>query len=57
MAPVGARPTFDHQGLANTSVGNLVLPGTYILTLRAFDDIHMTTKDVTLTVSPSSGGQ
>jgi hypothetical protein len=56
-APVGARPAFDHQGLAHTTVGNLAVPGTYTFTLRAFDDIHMTTKDVTLTVSPTSGGR
>jgi hypothetical protein len=54
-APAGARPVFDHQGLANTTVSNLLLPGTYTFTLRAFDDIHMTTKDVTLTVSPAPG--
>jgi len=56
-APAGARPVFDHQGLANTAVSNLVVPGTYIFTLRAFDDIHMTTKDVTLSVVPASGAQ
>lgn len=54
-APVGARPVFDHQGLPNSNVSNLLLPGTYTFTLRAFDDIHMTTKDVTLTVSPAPG--
>ncbi len=54
-APAGARPIFDHQGLPNSNVSNLLLPGTYTFTLRAFDDIHMTTKDVTLTVSPAPG--
>ena len=49
-APAGARPVFDHQGLASTMVSNLVVPGNYVFTLRAFDDIHMSTKDLTLTV-------
>lgn len=52
-APVGAQLFFDHQGLSTTTVRHLVVPGTYTFTLRAFDDIHMTTKDVTLTVNPS----
>jgi hypothetical protein len=50
-APAGAHPDFDHQGLATTNVSNLVVPGTYTFTLRAFDDVHMATKDVTLSVS------
>ena len=53
--PVGAKPVFDHQGLPTTNVSNLVLPGTYTFTLRAFDDIHETTKDLTLNVSPTPG--
>ena len=57
LAPSGARPAFDHQGLPTTTVNNLVLPGTYILTLRAFDDIHMATKDVTINVIPASGAR
>jgi hypothetical protein len=55
-APAGAQPVFDHQGLATTNVSNLVIPGTYTFTLRAFDDIHMIAKDVTLTVGPTSVG-
>jgi hypothetical protein len=31
------------------------LPGIYTFTLRAFDDLHMTTQDKTLTVSPAAG--
>jgi len=54
-APAGAHPVFEHQGLATTIVSNLVLPGTYTFTLRAFDDIHMTAKDVTLTVNSGPG--
>lgn len=49
--PAGAHPQFDHQGATNTTVGNLNLPGNYTFTLRAFDDIHMTTQDKTITVS------
>ncbi|MDP4229315.1 MAG: T9SS type A sorting domain-containing protein [Bacteroidota bacterium] len=55
-APAGAKPVFDHQGLANTGVSGLTVPGNYTLTLRAFDDVHMTTKDVTVTVTKPSGG-
>jgi hypothetical protein len=54
-APAGAKPAFAHQGLPNTMVSNLVLPGAYTFTLRAFDDLHMTTKDVSLTVNPAPG--
>ncbi len=54
-APAGAKPAFAHQGLPNTVVSNLVLPGSYTFTLRAFDDLHMTTKDVPLTVNPAPG--
>ncbi len=53
--PTGAHPLFNHQGTTNTSVSNLVLPGTYTFTLRAFDDLHMTTQDKTVTVSPAAG--
>ena len=53
--PVGAQPQFDHQGATNTTVSNLNLPGNYTFTLRAFDDIHMTTQDKTITVSAAPG--
>jgi hypothetical protein len=53
--PVGAHPLFNHQGTTNTSVSNLVLPGAYTFTLRAFDDLHMTTQDTTVMVSPAPG--
>jgi len=53
--PAGAHPLFNHQGTTNTSVGNLLLPGTYTFTLRAFDDLHMTTQDKTLTVTAAPG--
>jgi len=52
-APIGAEPLFDHQGLPNTTVSNLTLPGTYVFTLRVFDDLHMSTKDLSLTVNPA----
>jgi Putative Ig domain len=54
-APVGAEPSFDHQGMPNTTVGNLTLPGTYEFTLRVFDDLHMSTRDLSLTVNPAPG--
>jgi hypothetical protein len=54
-APAGARPLFDHQGTTNTSVSNLVIPGSYTFTLRAFDDLHMTTQDKTISVSATPG--
>jgi len=54
-APAGAEPLFDHQGLPNTTVGNLTLPGTYVFTLRVFDDLHMSPRNLTLTVNPAPG--
>jgi hypothetical protein len=54
-APAGAEPIFDHQGLPNTTVRNLTLPGTYVFTLRVFDDLHMSTSNLSLTVSPAPG--
>ncbi len=53
--PAGAKPVFDHQGTTNTSVGNLNLPGNYTFTLRAFDDLHMTTQDKTINVVAAAG--
>ncbi len=53
--PNGAKPIFDHQGLANSKVSGLTIPGSYVFTLRSFDDIHMTTKDVTIVVQKASG--
>ena len=53
--PADAEPQFDHQGATNTAVSNLNLPGNYTFTLRAFDDIHMTTLDKTITVSAAPG--
>ncbi len=50
-APAGAKPVFDHQGRAVTNVSGLTVAGSYTFTLRAFDDIHITTKDVTITVN------
>jgi len=54
-APAGARPQFDHQGATNTTVSNLRPPGSYTFTLRAFDDLHMTTLDKTVNVSATPG--
>jgi len=53
--PPGAHPLFNHEGTTNTLVSNLVLPGSYTFTLRAFDDLHETTQNKTLTVSPTPG--
>jgi hypothetical protein len=53
--PAGAHPRFDHQGATNTTVSNLILPGNYTFTLRAFDDLHMTTLDKTISVSAAPG--
>jgi hypothetical protein len=53
--PAGARPVFDHQGSTNTTVSNLVLPGNYTFTLRCFNDLYMTTKDQTISVSTAAG--
>ena len=53
--PAGAEPQFDHQGATNTTVGNLNYPGNYTFTLRAFDDIHMTMQDKTITLSAAPG--
>jgi hypothetical protein len=50
--PAGARPQFDHQGLSNSGVSGLTLPGSYTFTLRLMDDISMTTRDVTIRVNP-----
>ncbi|MBV9864981.1 MAG: hypothetical protein JO316_06500 [Abitibacteriaceae bacterium] len=50
-APAGARPIFTQQGLSHCTVSNLSLAGNYTFTLRAFDDISMTTKDVTVRVN------
>ena len=53
--PAGAKPQFEHQGATNTTVGNLNLPGNYTFTLRAFDDLHMTTLDKTISVTAAPG--
>jgi hypothetical protein len=53
--PPGAQPQFDHQGATNTMVSNLNLPGNYTFTLRAFDDLHMTTLDKTISVGAAPG--
>ena len=49
--PVGAYPVFNHQGLNVTNVSNMTIPGNYVFTLRCFDDLHMTTKNVTVIVN------
>ena len=49
-APSGANPLFAHQGLTHCTVSSLTVSGVYVFTLRVFDDISMTTKDVTIPV-------
>ncbi len=51
--PAGAKPVFDHQGLPVSNVSGMTVPGTYTFTLRCFDDLHMTTKDVNVIVYPA----
>jgi hypothetical protein len=53
--PAGANPQFDHQGLPNTTVSNLLIPGNYTFNLRVFDDLHMTTQNETVVVRPAPG--
>ncbi len=52
--PAGANPVFAHQGLDTSSVTGLTIPGVYTFTLRAFDDIHETTKDFSFEVNKSA---
>ncbi|HEX3628072.1 MAG TPA: putative Ig domain-containing protein [Verrucomicrobiae bacterium] len=51
-APAGAEPQFDHQGLPDTTVSNLMLPGNYTFSLRVFDDLHEATQNLTIAVKP-----
>ncbi|MCX6285496.1 MAG: T9SS type A sorting domain-containing protein [Bacteroidetes bacterium] len=53
--PTGAHPVFDHQCKPVTQVTGLSVPGNYSFTLRAFDDIHMTTKDISIIVNSATG--
>jgi uncharacterized protein YjdB len=53
--PVGAYPVFDHQGVKVATASNLTIPGTYIFTLRTFNDLYMTTKNVTIIVKQGIG--
>ena len=49
--PAGANPVFDHQGLKVSNVSGMTVAGNYVFTLRCFDDLHMTTKNVTVIVN------
>jgi Secretion system C-terminal sorting domain len=55
-APIGAYPVFDHQGLPISTVSGLTVAGTYVFTLRCFDDLHMTTQNITIVVNPAVVG-
>ena len=50
-APAGAYPVFDHQGLKISNVNGMTVPGSYTFTLRCFDDLHMVTRNITITVN------
>jgi hypothetical protein len=53
-APASANPVFDHQGLKVSNVSGMTVPGNYVFTLRCFDDLHMTTRNVTVVVNACS---
>jgi hypothetical protein len=53
--PAGAKPVFASQGLPASNLSGLTVPGVYTFTLRAFDDLHMTTKDVSVQVLAANG--
>jgi hypothetical protein len=55
-APAGTKPQFARQGWHTTGVDGLTKPGNYVFTMRAFDDISMTTKDKTVRVVEGTGG-
>ena len=55
-APAGSNPVFDHQGRRITNVSGLTVAGTYVFTLRCFDDLHMTTQNITVIVNPAVTG-
>ena len=55
-APVGSNPVFDHQGRRITNVSRMTVAGTYVFTLRCFDDLHMATQNVTVIVNPEVTG-
>lgn len=52
-APVGARPFFQHQGWAATTVDGLSVPGDYTFTLTVIDELTPTSRDVTVHVDPA----
>jgi hypothetical protein len=54
--PAGTNPVFSKQGSPSTDVSGLTQPGNYTFTLRAFDDIHMTTQDITVVVTAAATG-
>ncbi len=53
--PVGATPQFDYQCKPVTNVSGLTVPGIYTFQLRAFDDLHMTTQNVSVQVNVATG--
>ena len=54
-APAGAFPQFDYQCKPVTNVNGLTVPGVYTFQLRAFDDLHMTTQNVSVQVNAATG--
>ncbi|MEO8087635.1 MAG: T9SS type A sorting domain-containing protein [Bacteroidota bacterium] len=53
--PVGAYPQFDNQCKPVTGVSGLTVPGIYTFQLRAFDDLHMTTQNISVQVNAATG--
>ncbi len=53
--PTGAQPQFEDQCKPITNVTGLTMPGIYTFQLRAFDDLHETTKNVSVKVKDATG--
>jgi len=54
-APGGSSPQFDYQCKPVCNVSGLTIPGNYIFQLRAFDDLHMATQNITIQVNTANG--
>jgi len=53
--PAGVHPQFDYQCKPVTNVSGLSVPGMYVFQLRAFDDLHMVTQNITIQVNVADG--
>jgi hypothetical protein len=54
-APSGSQPQFDYQCKPITNVTGLTVPGIYTFQLRAFDDLHEVTQNVSVQVNAATG--